>query len=107
VAELQDEPLSNDEMAEIIDMVECTRPAQFILWEDEDQAQAKISDSGVPLWYRTPTSGGNARLGGLRTMHQAPYPEMRIVRRSQIKTQRPGGQALTNRADTADQRGKA
>lgn len=43
-----EKPLSDEEMAEIRDMLDCSRPAGFILWEDEDQSQAEISDGGVP-----------------------------------------------------------
>jgi hypothetical protein len=35
-------------MAEIKDVLDYSRPARFILWEGEDPAQAKTSDSGVP-----------------------------------------------------------
>ncbi len=34
--------------AEIRDMLDCSRPATFFLWEDEDPAQARKSESGVP-----------------------------------------------------------
>jgi hypothetical protein len=57
VAELQDEPLSNEQMAEIIDMLECTRPAKFILWEDEEPTQAQETDSGVPCGAELPPRG--------------------------------------------------
>lgn len=52
-----EKPLSDKEMAEIRDMLDCSRPAGFILWEDEDQAQAEISDSGVPCGTQLPPRG--------------------------------------------------
>lgn len=48
MVDLQEQPLSDEEMAEINDMLDCSRPARFILLEGEDPAQAKTSDSGVP-----------------------------------------------------------
>lgn len=34
--------------AEIRDMLECSRPATFFLWEDGDPPQARRSETGVP-----------------------------------------------------------
>jgi hypothetical protein len=59
VAEPQNEPLSAEEVAEIKDMLDCTRPARFILWEDEEPTQAKESDSGVPCGTQLPRRGLN------------------------------------------------
>jgi hypothetical protein len=51
------ECLSNEEMAEIKEVLECSRPAKFILWEDEEIAQANASDSGVPCGTLLPPRG--------------------------------------------------
>jgi len=42
------EPSSSVETAEIRDMLECSRPAKFILWQDEDPTQVLKSESGAP-----------------------------------------------------------
>jgi len=57
VAEPQNEPLSTEEMAEIKDMLDCTRPSEFILWEDEEPIQAKETDSGAPCGAELPPRG--------------------------------------------------
>lgn len=46
--EPQEPSLSNDEMAEINEILGCSRPARFILWAGEDPAQAQPSDGAVP-----------------------------------------------------------
>jgi hypothetical protein len=43
-----DEPPSSDDMAEIRELLDCTRPTKFILWQDEDPSKARKSQSGVP-----------------------------------------------------------
>ena len=48
MSDLQDGQLPNEELAEIKDVLECTRPAKFVFWEDEDPARARASDSGAP-----------------------------------------------------------
>src|SRR5260370_28210716 len=58
VTELRDEPPSNEEMAEFKEMLECARPAKFIVWEDEDQTHPRASDSGVPCGTELPSQGG-------------------------------------------------
>jgi hypothetical protein len=49
VVDLQEQPLSDEEMAEIKDVLDCSRPARFILWKGDDPAQAKTSGSGVDV----------------------------------------------------------
>jgi hypothetical protein len=47
-------PLSSEEITEFHDMLDCTRPAKFALWEDEDPSQARESESGVPCGTELP-----------------------------------------------------
>jgi hypothetical protein len=54
---MQEEQRSNEEMALIKEVLECSRPAKFVLWEDEDPAQAKPSDSGAPCGSQLPPRG--------------------------------------------------
>ncbi len=57
MTQLQEESISCEEMAQFKEMLECGRPAKFLLWEDEDPAQAKESDSGVPCGAQVPPRG--------------------------------------------------
>jgi len=54
---MQEEQLSNEEMALIKEVLECSKPAKFALWEGEDPAQAKPSDSGAPCGPQLPPRG--------------------------------------------------
>ena len=54
---MQEEQLSNEEMALIKEVLECSRPAKFVLWEGEDPAQAKPYDSGAPCGAELPLRG--------------------------------------------------
>lgn len=54
------EPPSSEEVLgfhDMLDMLNCTSPAKFILWEDEDPAQARRSESGVPCGTELPPRG--------------------------------------------------
>lgn len=57
MVDLQEQLLSDEEMADIRDMLDCSRPARFIVWEDQNQAEAKVSDSGVPCGTELPPRG--------------------------------------------------
>lgn len=57
MTQIQEEPISCEEMAQFKEMLECGRRAKFHLWEDEDPAQAKRSDSGVPCGAHLPPRG--------------------------------------------------
>jgi hypothetical protein len=57
MSDLQEGQLSDEELAEINEVLECSRPAKFIVWEGEDLAQAKTSDSGAPCGTQLPPRG--------------------------------------------------
>lgn len=57
MVDLQEQLLSDEEMADIRDMLDCSRPARFIVWEDQNQAEGKISDSSVPCGTELPPRG--------------------------------------------------
>ncbi len=42
------DPPSSELIADFHALINCTSPAKFILWEDEDPALARRSESGVP-----------------------------------------------------------
>jgi hypothetical protein len=48
---------TKEEIEEFRDMVGCGRPSKFILWEDEDAAEARESDGGVPCGAELPSRG--------------------------------------------------